>query len=101
MRFSLVPAVLARVDLAKKLLTTRVWRLVLAVGLAAAPASAFALDYLTVTVEPDRAVPSACLSFSADLPRGKAGALDPYVVLAPSVDHALQARGRDLCLSGL
>lgn len=65
------------------------------------PPAALALDYLNVTVEPDRAVPGACLSFSSELPRGKAGALDPFVAITPPLDHALQALGKDLCVSGL
>ena len=67
--------------------------------LAATPASA--IDYLNVTVQPDRAVPAACFSFSSALPRGRAGALDPYVAISPALDHSTQAQGKDLCLGGL
>jgi uncharacterized protein YfaS (alpha-2-macroglobulin family) len=61
----------------------------------------WALDYLNVTVEPDRAVPGACLSFSSELPRGKANALEPFITIEPAIDHSLAARGKDLCVSGL
>lgn len=60
-----------------------------------------AVDYLNVTVQPDRAVPSACFSFSSPLPRGVAGALDPFVSIEPAADHSLQSRGKDLCVVGL
>ena len=60
-----------------------------------------ALDYLNVTVQPDRAVPGACFTFSAPLPRGAAGALDPYLSIEPKVDHGTEARGKDLCVTGL
>ena len=69
-------------------------------GLVAASPS-WAVDYLNVTVEPDRAVPSACLSLSSDLPRGSASALEPYVAIEPKTDHSLQVRGKDLCVNGL
>ncbi len=58
-----------------------------------------AIDYLNVTVQPDRAVPAACLSFTVPLPRGRA--LDPYLAIAPALDHSLDARGKDLCIGGL
>ena len=64
-------------------------------------APAAALDYLNVNVEPDRAVPAACLSFTTGLPRGKAQGLEPYVAITPKVDHALEVRGKDLCIGGL
>ena len=60
-----------------------------------------ALDYLNVTVEPDRAMPSACLSFSTQLPRGHAETLEPFIAIQPAVDHSLEARGKDLCIGGL
>lgn len=69
------------------------------VGLGAGHAGA--VEYLNVTVQPDRAVPSACFSFSAPLPRGKADALEPFVAITPALDHTLQPRGKDLCLTGL
>ena len=65
----------------------------------AGPASA--LDYLNVTVQPDRAVPAACLSFTTELPRGKAPAFEPFVAITPAVDHSLEVRGKDLCIGGL
>jgi uncharacterized protein YfaS (alpha-2-macroglobulin family) len=61
----------------------------------------WALDYLNVTIEPDRAVPGACLGFSSDLPHGKAAALEPFITISPAVDHSLQASGKDLCVNGL
>ena len=61
----------------------------------------WALDYLNVTVEPDRAVPGACFSFSGELPRAKANALEPFVAIEPAIDHSLEARGKDLCVGGL
>ena len=66
--------------------------------LMAGPAAA--LDYLNVTVQPDRAVPAACLSFTTELPRGKGQALEPYVAITPKIDHSLDARGKDLCVGG-
>ncbi len=63
--------------------------------------SAWALDYLNVTIEQDRAVPSACFSLSAGLLRGKPDALEPYVAIEPKTDHSLQVRGKDLCVNGL
>ncbi|VVC54084.1 hypothetical protein RHAL1_00977 [Beijerinckiaceae bacterium RH AL1] len=71
----------------------------LATGVASGPA--FALDYLNVNVQPDRAVPSACFSFTAELPRGKAQSLEPFVAITPATDHSLEARGKDLCVGGL
>lgn len=71
----------------------------LALGLGAGPAGA--VEYLNVTVQPDRAVPSACFSFSAPLPRGKADAFEPFLAVTPALDHTLQPRGKDLCLTGL
>ena len=68
-------------------------------GLASGPAAAF--DYLNVNVQPDRAVPSACFSFTTELPRGKSQALEPYVAITPTTDHSLEARGKDLCVGGL
>ena len=65
------------------------------------PAKAYAVDYLNVTVQPDRAVPAACFTFSALLPRDKPGSFAPYVDVTPGVDHSLQPRGRDLCVAGL
>ena len=56
----------------------------------------WALDYLNVTIEPDRAVPGACFSFSGQLPHGKANALEPFVTIEPAIDHSLEARGKDL-----
>ncbi len=67
----------------------------------AMPQTARAVDYLNVTVQPDRAVPAACLSFSSPLPRGNAGALDPFVSIDPAIDHTVQPRGKDLCVTGL
>ncbi len=72
--------------------------MLLAAFLAASPA--IALDYLNITVQPDQAVPAACLSFSGPLPRGRAAALEPYVAITPALDHALQPRGKDLCVTG-
>ena len=66
-----------------------------------APAEARAVDYLNVSVEPDRAVPAACFSFSAPLPRSLAGGFAPFVEVSPKGDHALEPRGQDLCLAGL
>ncbi|WP_237479027.1 alpha-2-macroglobulin family protein [Lichenibacterium dinghuense] len=66
-----------------------------------APAEAGAVDYLDVAVEPDRAVPAACFSFSAPLPRETPGGFAPFVEVSPAGDHALEPRGRDLCLAGL
>jgi uncharacterized protein YfaS (alpha-2-macroglobulin family) len=63
--------------------------------------SAWAIDYLNVTVQPDRAVPAACLSFTTELPRGKAQALEPFIAIVPALDHSLDARGKDLCIGGL
>ncbi len=74
---------------------------VLALGFAAVPMPAHAVDYLNLTVQPDRAVPGACLSFSAELPRGQSQALEPFISIEPRVDHGLQARGKDLCITGL
>ena len=65
------------------------------------PVAAHAVDYLNVTVEPDRAVPAACFTFSAPLPRGKADAFAPYVEVKPKGDVSLEPRGHDLCLTGL
>ncbi len=65
------------------------------------PGPARALDYLDVTVQPDRAVPGVCLSFSSALPRGATGAFDPFVSVEPGVDHSTQARGKELCVTGL
>lgn len=81
-------------------------KLALTLGLAAALAAgaaapAAALDYLNVTVQPDRAVPAACLSFSTELPRGRAQGLEPYLAITPAIDHSLEARGKDLCIGGL
>ena len=73
---------------------------ILVLGLNAAT-PVLALDYLNVTVEQDRAVPGACLSFTGDLPRGKADALEPFIAIEPKIDHSLQARGKDLCIGGL
>ena len=70
-------------------------------GLGAAAGPAWAIDYLNVTAQPDRAVPGACLSFTSALPRGQSQALDPFVGIVPATDHGLQARGKDLCISGL
>ena len=75
-------------------------RLLLAAALLG-PAKAYAVDYLNVTVQPDRAVPSACFTFSTPLPRDKPGSFAPYVDVVPGVDHGLQPRGRDLCVAGL
>ncbi len=66
-----------------------------------ASGGALALDYLNVTVQPDRAVPVACFSFTTELPRGRAGALEPFVAIEPATDHSLDARGKDLCIGGL
>ncbi|MCW6506795.1 alpha-2-macroglobulin family protein [Lichenifustis flavocetrariae] len=65
----------------------------------ATPASA--VDYLNVTVQPDRVVPGACFSFSSALPRGNAAAFDPFVAIEPATDHVVQPRGKDLCVTGL
>ena len=75
-------------------------RLLLAAALLG-PAKAYAVDYLNLTVQPDRAVPSACFTFSAPLPRDKPGSFAPFVDVTPGVDHSLQPRGRDLCVAGL
>ena len=75
-------------------------RVLLAAALLA-PAEAGAVDYLDVAVEPDRAVPAACFSFSAPLPRETPGGFAPFVEVSPAGDHALEPRGRDLCLAGL
>ena len=79
-------------------------RLVLLSSLALAIAAAspsVALDYLNNTVQPDRAVPAACLSFSSELPRGKTELLKPFVAIDPALDHSLEAKGKDLCIGGL
>ena len=65
------------------------------------PLPAYAVDYLNVTVQPDRAVAGACLSFSTELPRGKPQALEPFISIEPKIDHGLQPRGKDLCITGL
>ena len=75
--------------------------LLLAWGLAASAGAAHAIDYLNVTVQQDRAVPGACVSFSTVLPRKEGTAFEPFVALDPPADHTLQARGKDLCLTGL
>ncbi len=76
-------------------------RAALALGMLGSPGAAEAMDYLNVTVQPDRAVPAACFSFSAPLPRGKADALEPFFAITPPTDHNLQPRGKDLCVTGL
>ncbi len=65
-----------------------------------APLPASAVDYLNVTVQPDRAVPGACFTFTAPLPRAQAGGFEPYLAITPAVDHAVQPRGKDLCVTG-
>ncbi len=62
---------------------------------------AHAADYLNVTVQPDRAVPAACFSFTSPLPRHEGSAFEPFLSLDPKTDHSLQPRGKDLCLTGL
>ena len=76
-------------------------RAILVAATVLAPVAAGAVDYLTVAVQPDRAVPGACFSFSAPLPRGKADAFAPYVSISPAGDHSLQPRGKELCVAGL
>ena len=58
--------------MSRESLVSTLRRVLLAAALLA-PAEAGAVDYLNVSVEPDRAVPAACFSFSAPLPRGLAG----------------------------
>ena len=70
-------------------------------GLCVAALPAAAVDYLNVTLQPDRAVPGACFSFSTPLPRGAEAKLDPFVAITPKIDHSLSARGKDLCVTGL
>ena len=60
-----------------------------------------AVDYLNVTVQPDRAVPAACLQFSATLPRGDANAQKPFVAVTPAGDFDFQPHGKELCVAGL
>ncbi len=62
---------------------------------------AHAVEYLNVTIQPDRAVPGACFSFSTPLPRGEARAFEPFLAIDPATDHSLQPRGKDLCVTGL
>ena len=71
----------------------------LATMVSASPAAA--LDYLNVTVQPDRAVPAVCMAFTTELPRGKAQALEPYLAITPQLDHSLEVRGKELCVGGL
>ncbi len=66
-----------------------------------APLPAGAVDYLDVTVQPDRAVPGACFTFTTPLPRKEGRDFEPYVTIDPAVDHSLQPRGKDLCVTGL
>ena len=63
-------------------------------------APAGAVDYLNVTVQPDRAVPGACFTFTAPLPRKEGREFELYVAVEPATDHALQPRGKDLCVTG-
>ena len=67
-------------------------------GAVATPA--MAIEYLNVTVQADRAMPTACFSFSTPLPRD-GRTFEPFVTIAPGTDHALQAQGKDLCVTGL
>ena len=67
----------------------------------AAPLPASALDYLNVTVQPDNAVPAACLSFSSMLKRETPQVLGAFVRVAPAIDHSVEIRGKDLCVGGL
>ena len=62
---------------------------------------AFALDYLDVTVQPDTAVPAACLSFSAPLKHETPQVLGSFVRIQPALDHSVVVRGKDLCIDGL
>ena len=72
---------------------------ILVAAFAAGPANA--LDFLNQTIETDRAVPSVCFSFTTELPRGGAQALEPFIAVTPAIDHSLEAHGKDLCLGGL
>lgn len=74
---------------------------VIALGTTLAAGPAAAVDYLNFTVQPDRAVPATCLSFSTALPHGKSAGLEPFVAISPKIDHSLEARGKDLCIGGL
>lgn len=65
------------------------------------PAPAGAVDYVNVTVQPDRAAPAVCFTFTAPLPRGTAGAFAPFVDVSPKRDVSVEPRGRDLCVAGL
>ena len=77
-------------------------RMVVLLALAlAAPLPAAALDYLNTTVQPDAAVPSACLSFSTTLKREPPQVLGSFVRVSPSSDHSVEVRGKDLCVGGL
>ena len=67
----------------------------------AAPLPAAALDYLNVTVQPDEAVPAACLSFSTMLRHETPQVLGTFVRVAPALDHSVAVRGKDLCIDGL
>ena len=81
---------------------SRSGRLGAALGfLVAGLAPAAAVDYLNNTVQADRAIPTACLQFSAPLPRGDAQAQKPFVAVTPPGDFALESHGRDLCVTGL
>ena len=67
--------------------------------LAATPSRA--LDYLNIRVQNDEAVPSACLSFSSPIAKTDPSVLAAYVDVQPRGDHALEVRGKDLCIRGL
>ena len=62
---------------------------------------ALALDYLNVTVQPNKAVPGACLSFSTMLRHEAPQVLGSFVRITPAIDHAVTLRGKDLCIEGL
>lgn len=98
-----IPTSMVRLSRRTDIVRNIAWPVVslLTLAFAALPLPARALDYLNVTVQPDRAVPGACLSFSTELPRGNSQALEPFVSLEPKADHGLQARGKDLCITGL
>ncbi len=69
--------------------------------LALASSPAAAIDYLNVTVQPDSAVPTACFTFSTALRREQRQVTDAFVAIQPPLDHSVDVRGKDLCVSGL
>ena len=67
----------------------------------ASSSPAAAIDYLGTTVQPDSAVPTACLSFSTALRREQRQVMEAFVAIQPAVDHSVDVRGKDLCVGGL